>query len=263
MKNSGKLGKITGLGVIMVMVLFVMPASAHFMWINVGDYTPAPDSTVVMNIGWGHSFGNLVGNVLRDMERLDHIVLLDPKGGKHQVKAQNDIDFETENPVAAEGTCLFVAQKKEGFSSKTPEGYKMQSKKELKDVFQCSYSGGYSKAIVNVGNSAGDTILKPLGHTLEIVPLQNPANLTPGDFMPLKVLYNGKPLRVEIYATYAGFSPDGAWAYTTMTDKEGMCRIKMLHSGVWLVKVGHKLAYPDPKECDQYSYTSTLTFEVK
>jgi len=37
----------------------------------------------------------------------------------------------------------------------------------------------------------------------------------------------------------------------------------MLKSGVWLIKAGHTVPYPDPEECDQYSYSATLTFEVK
>ena len=38
---------------------------------------------------------------------------------------------------------------------------------------------------------------------------------------------------------------------------------KMFKSSIWLIKAGHKVLYPDPDECDQYSYSATLTFEVK
>lgn len=263
MKRTVKSGKILGLSVVTICMLLVGSAGAHFLWINVGDYTPMPESTAVMNIGWGHSFGNPVGNVLWDMNRLDHIAIIDPEGVKKQVKSINEIDFQGNNPLKSKGAYLVVAQKKEGFSSKTTSGYQMKSKKELKNVLQCSYSGGYSKAIVNVGKGGGKALSKPLGHTLEIVPLENPTDLAPGDYFSFKVLYNGKPLRAEIYATYAGFSTDGAWAYTVNTDRQGVGRIKMLHSGIWLIKVGHKLPFPDPQECDQYSYTSSLTFEIK
>ncbi len=263
MKNGVKNGKVLGLSAVIIFMVLVGSAGAHFMWVNVGDYSPRPDSTVVMNIGWGHSFGNLVGNVLTDMNRLDHIAIIDPAGVKKKVKSLSDIEFKTENPLKSEGTYIVVAQRKEGFSSKTTSGHQMKSKKELKNVLQCSYSGGYSKAIVNVGNGGGKALSKPLGHTLEIVPLDDPSNLKPGDYMSLKVLYKGEPLSVEIYASYVGFSLDGAWAYTTKTNRDGECQIKMLHPGIWLIKVGHRVPYPDPEECDQYSYTSTLTFEIK
>ena len=81
--------------------------------------------------------------------------------------------------------------------------------------------------------------------------------------MSVKVLYNNEPLRTELYATYIGFSAEGAWAYTTKTNKDGIGRIKMLKSGIWLIKAGHTVPYPDSDECDQYSYSATLTFEVK
>ena len=143
-----------------------------------------------------------------------------------------------------EGAYLAVAKRKEGFSTKTTEGHKRQSKKGLKDVIQCSYSGMYAKAIVDVEKGGGKNLTKPLGHTLEIVPLEDPADLGEGGYMPVKVLYNNEPIRTELYATYVGFSTEGAWAYTTKTNKDGIGRIKMLKSGIWLIKAGHKVPYP-------------------
>lgn len=52
---------------------------------------------------------------------------------------------------------------------------------------------------------------KPLGMKIEIVPLADPANLKPGDTLPIEVLYNGKPLanaQVEIAST-AKLEPAG------------------------------------------------------
>jgi len=121
----------------------------------------------------------------------------------------------------------------------------------------------FAKAVVDVEKGGGKNLTKPVGHTLEIVPLEDPADLREGDYMPVKVLYNNEPLKTELYATYVGFSTENAWAYTTKTNKQGMGRIKMLKSGIWLIKAGHTVPYPDPEECDQYSYSATLTFEVK
>ncbi len=263
MKKTENVSKVFGFAAALLFVLFAIPASAHFMWINAGNYAPAADSDATINIGYGHSFGNPVGNVLLDLEKLDEIYMLDPGGAKLEVKPANATDFKTEGPMKNEGTYLVVGKKKEEFSSKTTDGYKYQSKKELKNVIQCNYSGGYVKAIVNAGMGGGDAFSKPAGHTLEIVPLTDPANLKQGDYISLKVLYKGEPLRADVFATYAGFSTEGAWAYTTGTNKDGVSRVKILVPGVWLIKVGHKESFPDPKECDQYSFTSTLTFEVK
>ena len=256
--------KIIGLNVPLMLLLLTATAHAHFMWINVADYAPMEKETTILNIGWGHHFGNAVGNVLRDMDRLDDLVLLSPEGNVLEMTSQNEIEYKVKKPLIQVGTYMIAAKRKEGFFSKTTEGYKSQSKKGLKNVLQCSYSGGYAKAIINVGEEGGGTIVsKPLGHTLEIIPLKDPTDLRVGDDLPVKVLHDGALLSTEIFATYAGFSTDGAWAYATKTNKDGIARIKMLHSGVWLIKVSHKKPYPDTRECDQYSYTATLTFQVK
>ena len=263
MKIFEKTLGVLGLSLALIVGLFSIPASAHFMWINAGDYTPAVKRPVKLTIGWGHAFASPVGSVLREQKGLDKIYMLDPSGRKLKIEPVNEIDFKTERPLKKEGAYLVVAKRKEGFRTKTTEGYKRQSKEGLKNVIQCSYSGGYAKAIVDVGKGGGELFSRPVGHTLEIVPLEDPACLKEGDYLPVKVLYNGEPLRAELYTTYVGFSTEGAWAYTTKTNKEGVGRIKILKSGIWLIKAGHKAPYPDPKKCDQYSYSATLTFEVK
>jgi uncharacterized GH25 family protein len=247
----------------LAIVFFAVPANAHFMWINVGDYTLDEGKTVMLNVGWGHSFGNPVGNVLQDFERMDELFVLDPDGKKMTVASANKTDFRTDKPLKKEGTYLAVLNRKEGFSSKTTEGYKSQSKKELKNVIKCSYSGGYGKAIINLGKGDGSVLSKEMGHTLEIIPLNDPGDIDAGDYMRIKVLYKGEPLSTDISATFVGFSTEGEWAYTAKTDKDGKGKIKIFKPGVWLVKIGHAEPYPDQEACDRYSYTSVLTFEVK
>jgi uncharacterized GH25 family protein len=248
---------------VIILLCLAVPASAHFLWINAEKYTPLQPGRLKLNIGWGHSFASPVGNVLRDLDRLDDIVLIDPNNKKLGIVPVNEIDLKAEVPLKAEGTYLLVAKRKEGFFSKTTQGYKPQSKKGLTGVIQCSYSGGYSKAIINVGRKGGDAFSKTVGHTLEIVPISDPGGLKAGDYFTCKVLFEGKPVRLDVFATYAGFSSEQAWAYTTRTGKDGTARIRILQQGVWLVKVSHKVPFEKPEECDQYSYTSTLTFEVK
>ena len=263
MKIFGKTLGVLGLSLALMLSVFSMPASAHFMWVNAGDYTPSIKRPVRFTVGWGHAFASPVGNVLYKQKGLEKIYMLDPDGNELKIEPINEIEFSVKKPLKKEGAYLAVAKRKEGFSTKTTEGHKRQSKKGLKDVIQCNYSGMYAKAVVDVEKGGGKNFSKPVGHTLEIVPLEDPADLQEGDYMPVKVLYNSKPIRVELYATYIGFSTESAWAYTTKTNKQGIGRIKMLKSGTWLIKAGHKVPYPDPDECDQYSYSATLTFEVK
>ena len=77
------------------------------------------------------------------------------------------------------------------------------------------------------------------------------------------LLYQGKPVAEEIKASYAGFSYGGAWAYSTRTDKAGIGEVKILESGIWGLYGNHNAPYADPDEADEYSYTTSLTFEVR
>ena len=161
MKFFGKTLGVLGLSLALIVGVFSIPASAHFMWINAGDYTPSTERPVKLTIGWGHAFASPVGSVLHKQKGLDKIYMLDPNGRKLKIEPVNEIDFKVEGPLKKEGAYLVVAKRKEGFRTKTTEGTKRQSKKGLKNVIQCSYSGGYAKAIVDVGKGGGEILSRP------------------------------------------------------------------------------------------------------
>jgi hypothetical protein len=62
-----------------------------------------------------------------------------------------------------------------------------------------------------------------VGAAIEIVPMVNPCDLKSGDYFQFKLLCQGKPVAENVFATYAGFSSDGAWAYTTRTNNDWAC----------------------------------------
>ncbi|WP_032827294.1 DUF4198 domain-containing protein, partial [Kingella kingae] len=71
----------------------------------------------------------------------------------------------------------------------------------------CEQTRMYGKHIANVGHESASTaiISRPLGHLLEIVPLDNPANVHVGEPFKVKVLYKGEPLpNVTLTATFDG-----------------------------------------------------------
>lgn len=173
------------------------------------------------------------------------------------------MEFQSEESISKPGAYIVAAKRKAGFYTKTTEGGKRRSKKGLKNVIKCSHSHMCTKAVVNVGEKGGEVDTR-IGHPIEIIPLANPADLRVGDYLPVQVLLKGKPFKGEIYATYVGFSTEkNTFAYATSTNKKGKGKIKILHSGVWMIKADHEEPYPDQSECDVESFVTTLTFEVK
>ena len=235
-------------------------AYAHYPWINLTDYTPESGKALRMTIGWGHQYP-LAGFLKNDA--LESIYILDSGGKKQAIISTSELEFQSEESISEAGAYIVAAKRKAGFYTKTIEGGKSCSKKGLKNVIKCSHSHMCMKAIANVGEGKGRVDAR-IDHAMEIIPLVNPADLRAGDYLPVQVLLKGEPFKGKIYATYVGFSTEkDTFAYTTSTDKKGKGKIKILHSGVWMIKADHEEPYPDLSDCDVESFVATLTFEVK
>jgi uncharacterized GH25 family protein len=219
---------------------------------------------VLISFGWGHRFPR---DGMIKADRLKKVYILDPEGKEIPLEVQKDekgyampIKVKFDKP----GTYLIVAERKSGFISKTTRGYFPKPKDELKSVIKALWSEGSAKAIVNVEKPSGIPFLKAIFQRYQIIPLENPWNLKPGDKLGLMVILDGSPYRSWVYAVYEGFTDEkDTFAYATRSNKDGVAKIKILNPGIWLIKADEKLPYPDKSKADYYSFTSTLTFEVK
>ena len=243
----------------LAMFLFASIATAHDLWLNVSNYFPKPGEMVIIELGWGHRFPT--DEVIKE-GWLESIYAISPKGERISLKKLNPTHFLFTPQIP--GIYLVAAQIKPGFLTKTIEGYKLHTKRGLKNIITCFRYDKRAKAIIQVGKKSKG-ISQKVNHPLELISLKVPNQLKKGDSFPLKAIFHGKPLsKAYLFATYAGFSEKkNTFAYTTMTDEEGVGSIKILKKGKWMVKVEHKLPYPDRKECDEYLYGATLTFEVR
>jgi len=234
-------------------------AHAHYLWLNIGDDRPKVGQTVRIEIGWGHKFPK--DEVIKE-GFLNHVYALDSKGAVSLLKQISPAEFEF--VPAAKGTYTILSNIHPGFLTKTTEGYTLKAKKGLENAVSCFRFDIRAKAIVNVGDKAKISG-QPVGDILEIIPLKNPKDLTKGEMFPVRVLYEGKCLsNIDVRATYAGFSDQpNTFAFSTMTDNEGVARIKIFKKGKWLVNVMHEIPYPKKDECDKYRYNYSFTFAVQ
>ena len=234
-------------------------AYAHCLWLNIDDNQPKVGQTVRIEIGWGHKFPK--DEVIKE-GFLNHVYALDSKGAVSLLKQISPTEFEF--VPAAKGTYTILANIHPGFLTKTTEGYMLKAKKGLENAVSCFRFDIRAKAIVNVGDKTKISG-QPVGDILEIIPLKNPKDLTKGEIFPVRILYEGKRLsNVDIRATYAGFSDQpNTFAFSTMTDNEGVARIKIFKKGKWLVNVMHEIPYPKKDECDKYRYNYSFTFAVQ
>jgi uncharacterized GH25 family protein len=148
--------------------------------------------------------------------------------------------------------------------SSTPDGFKPGTRAENPDAAFTNRYEKFSKALVDGRDAA--FVTKPLGHTLELVPMSNPADLKAGDDLQVQVLYNGAPIAAEVTATFDGFSETPmTFAYATETGDEygtpGVAKVKVWQPGYWYVRVAHNAEDP-AGDVDTHVLRAILSFQV-
>ncbi|OCP07168.1 MULTISPECIES: DUF4198 domain-containing protein [unclassified Ensifer] len=128
-----------------------------------------------------------------------------------------------------------------------------QPKNEVPGAKQASHSIKYSIALVH---AHGDLPAFP-AQPLQIVPLDNPIGLKPGEKFRVRLLLDGKPLEgKEITLDYAGL-PD---LVSEKTDANGEAEVTLRNAGVNILAVSHAIPLDGNEAADKKGLTATLTF---
>jgi uncharacterized GH25 family protein len=118
------------------------------------------------------------------------------------------------------------------------------------------------KAIVEVGADASRgraLVTKPLGMSLEIVPEKNPYLLRPNERLPVRVLFEGRPLAGAL-VKLTNLEFDGRPVETHLTTPDGRASFAVPHTGEWLVNVIWTKPITGNPEADFETTFSSLTF---
>lgn len=117
----------------------------------------------------------------------------------------------------------------------------------------------YLKALIQVGDGRDETFGKVVGLTLEIVPEADPSTRKVGDPLPIRVLFEGKPLAGAQVIADAG---DGAEPHrqTSTTDGEGRASFQYDRGGFWLIRLVHMRRAAPGSEADWESFWGAYTF---
>lgn len=131
-----------------------------------------------------------------------------------------------------------------------------QSEGEAREVFtRCA------KTLVT-GSGAGsrDIADRALGFTLELVADTAPATLRPGATLPVRLVYQGRPLTGVRVVAVNQRNPFDRVSGTT--DTGGRVRLRLPMSGTWMVKAVHMVPAPAGSNADWSSYWASLTFDI-
>lgn len=119
------------------------------------------------------------------------------------------------------------------------------------------------KALVQVGpEPTGDLYRRQLGQPLEIVLLQNPYRLRPGDALDAQVFLDGEPLADWPVTALHRDGPHLS-EQVARTDADGVARFTLTASGPWLVRLVHLVPCAECADADWESWWSSYAFSVR
>lgn len=224
-------------------VMFVGAALAHDLWLNVDTYSLQKSAETDAKVVFGHNYPYY--GILVKQEQLSAFFYLAPDGHKTVIdETREELHGESYGKPAGarvgavhcsqEGTYIVAAAKK-----RKGDALNVPSEK-------------YAKAIIVVGEGSS-SVSQPVGQRIEIVPLKNPSEVKAGEFFPVQVLYEGKPLSTFVYGTYAGYSSsDEPFPVLARSNASGIAQVKIEQAGTWMIVCNHKI-----------DFSASLTFVVQ
>lgn len=119
----------------------------------------------------------------------------------------------------------------------------------------------YAKALIQVGEGGEEVHDEPVGHPVEIVLLDDPFRLRPGEELHARVLWRGRPLADQVVFAGRAGAGSGPTAHA-VTDGEGVVRFHVFVPGRWYLKTIHMERAREASGLDYRSWWATTTFRV-
>ncbi len=264
-------------GFVFLALFAPVSAAGHDLWVMAGHYHLEPFETTRVFINSGDNFpeslsllgqhrvtalalhgpeekqpisefrveGKSLSFEISSSNAGSHIVALSTRPRRVRLKAQEFNDYLDENGLAS------ILAMREDLGESNEAAVERYAK--------------WAKALIDVGELEADeeepAWSRPVGHTIEIVPDENPNGVTAGGSFGLRVLYQGEPLAG---ATVTGGKAGGAAGeILTTTDDDGHASVTVLSSGRWYLRTIHIVRREDDPQVRWESFWCTLTFEVR
>lgn len=254
---------------LIVLGFLAVPAVAHDFWIEPSSFRPAAGQRVAVRLRVGE---DLQGDpVPRDPARIERFAEIGP-AGEAAVRGVAGMDPAGWAMPAGPGLHWLVYDSRH--ASLELAGLKFDTylgEEGLERIRELRHGSGEStakegpvkeifsrcaKSLLRVGegSSGYDRVL---GLELELVPEKDPYTLKPGEALPVRLLYRGKPLDGALVVALA--SPDDKVSART---SGGRVSLVLDRPGPWLVKAVHMVPAPAGSGADWESLWASLTFDL-
>jgi uncharacterized GH25 family protein len=250
---------------------------AHDFWVQPNEYWLRPQAVMPLTLQVGHGpFRQRSPIPLNRITRFEAIApngtVIDLRGSLHLAGNTEDGDFRFLNP----GTYVLMLETDDRAQSHLPairfndyvrsEGLtpalELRKRMHRMDADGSENYSRLAKSIVQVGTpDAGSQaqVTKPLGLPLEIVLERSPYSEPPLANLPVRVIYQGRPL-VGALVKLTNLEHDAAPVEMQLTDRAGRVSFTMPHDGTWLLNVIWTTPQPPSRETDFETIFSSLSF---
>lgn len=240
--------------------LLAAPAAAHDFWIEPSSFRPAPGERVAVRLRVGE---RMQGDpVPRNPERIERFAAVGPQGEAEVVGVAGSDPAGWTSPagpglhwIVFDSNHARLEQAGPAFDRYLGEEgldhIRRQGDGPVKEVYsRCA------KSLLRVGEGS-EGFDRVLGLELELVPEKDPYSLKPGEALPVRLLYRGKPLDGALVMALA--SPESPVSARTAG---GRASLVLDRPGLWLVKAVHMVPAPEGSGAEWESLWASLTFEL-
>jgi uncharacterized GH25 family protein len=250
--------------------VMALPAWAHDFWIQPNHFLAAPDGSISLTFEAGHGPDRQRSPI--SARRITRFAEVKPDGQAVDLRGMLDyrlqgagihlLFLETDNRAQSHlSSARFNAYlRDEGLTPALRQRAERQSMNE--DGFE-RYSR-VAKALIQVGAAGAggqDQATKVLGLALEIVLERSPYAEPQPAALPVRVLYEGRPLAGGL-VKLTNLEHDDAPVETQLTDASGRARFTMPGGGAWLLNVVWTKPVQQADGIDFETVFSSLSFGV-
>jgi hypothetical protein len=243
---------------------------AHDMWIDPTTFSPESGQIVGVRLRVGQ---DLLGDPIPRATALINQFIVEDAGGRKPLVGREGADPAGFLRVAMPGLLVIGYSSNPSLVELTPEKFNQYLKEEGLDAVAAlrarrNETGAKAheifsrcaKSLISSGSVKEGQGDRPLGFTLELVAEQNPYALRAGQDLPVRLIYENRPLGGALVVAMNRQNPSEK--LTARTDRDGRVRFRLQPGGMWLVKAVHMVPAPAGGSAEWASFWASLTFEL-
>lgn len=255
---------------VVLLIASLGPLLAHDMWIEPASYSPQAGQIVAVRLRVGQ---DLMGDPLPRATQLIRQFVIDDGVGRNPLVGREGSDPAGFWRVANSGLQVIGYSSNPSSVDLTAEKFNQYLKEEGLDAVAAQRArrnetgapvkelfARCAKSLVNSGSANAAQNDRVLGFPLELVAERNPYGIRAGDELPLRLIYENKPLKGALVVAMNRLNP--AEKVTSRTDANGRVRLRLPASGMWLVKAVHMIPAAAGSNADWASFWASSTFEL-